>query len=154
MYSSIGENDVSWFSLSIGDKDLPPVMSLSIMISISNLADNQHRRVSSLGLGYNVSRNSLSSTSQEPAYIDARVSCLYKVNPNSNKTRSPTHNLALVYRLWSARTSVDTTESSMYVLAHQSNPAHRLGPIFKLIHLDGSHFPPLGVPGDTSQTYL
>ena len=35
-FSSGWENDVTWFSLSIGDKDLPPVVSLlSIMISIS-----------------------------------------------------------------------------------------------------------------------
>ena len=34
-FSSSGENDITWFSLSNGDKDLPPVVSLSIMISIS-----------------------------------------------------------------------------------------------------------------------
>ena len=87
------------------------------------------------------------SMSQEPAYIDARVSCLYKVNPDSNRTRSPTHNLALVYRLWSSGTFLDITVSFMYVLAHQSNLAHHLGPVFKLTPLGGSHFPPLGIPG-------
>ena len=34
-FSSGWENDVTWFSLSIGDKDLPPVVPLSIIRSIS-----------------------------------------------------------------------------------------------------------------------
>ena len=40
LFSSVGKKDVSWFSLSIGDKDLPPVVSLFSIISISNPADN------------------------------------------------------------------------------------------------------------------
>ena len=87
------------------------------------------------------------STSQEPAYIDVRVSRFTYGNSSSNKTRSPTHTLALVYRLWSSGTFPNISKSSLRALAHQSNPAHRLGPIFKLIHLGGSHFLPLGVPG-------
>ena len=51
-FSSVGVNDVSWFSLSIGDKDLPPVVSLSIMISISNPADNNTGGFRALGFGY------------------------------------------------------------------------------------------------------
>ena len=35
LFSSHGENDISWFSLSIGDKDLPPVVALFSIMSIS-----------------------------------------------------------------------------------------------------------------------
>ena len=92
------------------------------------------------------------SISQESAYIDARVSCLYKVNPNSNKTQSPTHNLALVYRLWSSGTFLDIIESSLYVFAHQSNPAHPPWLVFYSPPHGGSYFPPLGIPGYLSPT--
>ena len=68
-------------------------------------------------------------------------------NSSSSKTRSPTRTLALVYRLWSYGTFPNISKSSLHVLAHQSNPAHHLWPVFKLTPLGGSHFPPLGIPG-------
>ena len=40
LFSSVGKKDVSWFSLSIGDKDLPPAVSSFLMMLISNPADN------------------------------------------------------------------------------------------------------------------
>ena len=68
-------------------------------------------------------------------------------NSNSNKTRSSSRTLALIYRLWSSGTFPNISKSSLRVLARQSNPAHHLGPVFMFSHLGGSHFLPLGVPG-------
>ena len=62
--------------------------------------------------------------------MDVRVSRFTYGNSNSNKTRSPTHTLALIYRLWSSGTFPNISKSSLRVLAHQSNPTHHLWPIF------------------------
>ena len=61
LFCSVGKKDVCWFSLSIGDKDLLPAVSLFTIMSISNPADNKTGGSRVLGLGNNVSRNSLFS---------------------------------------------------------------------------------------------